>query len=804
MADYKRELRQKIADHFDTGELKTLCQDLDIRYADLPAQGHEEKVGELVDYCNRHNRLKDLMKRCHEERPHVNWPEIPTALAPTPQKSGSVTPTTPIPDSRTGLLQKLPPWAWGALALVLIFGIVFLVSSLTETLATLSTPDAIFPNLVKITSDNANALTEINRFGKGTISGDVAYSPDGTTIALPALGGVYLYNAETFEEELFVSAGDDNKWAVHVTFSPSGNLLAFAYGDAYELRVWDMTTGEFLSVSSAVEAGHAHSLIFISDDLLAVGSHNQVYFWHSSNDELVNSVDTLAYQIEDVAFSPDGKLMAVGNNPEGTVELWEVSQCITNRDITCKRRNEPTELRHNVQVQEVEFSPDGQFLASASYEGASGEGSLQIWNVSACLTQQEGTCATPVYDSMADDIADVLSIDFSSDNVLAGSVAGPTARLWQYDGSNWGSSYQQQIYGGNSYQTLFSPDEETLLFVTGNDSLFFLYPENDDDVIARQNLEIDEHWDAQSLAFSQDGTTAILGSSNRTVRVLSLTDKQFTSVFEVPTGWVDSVSVSPDGNMIVVAVGNHASTYLWFTNDANHYCQLDKDFMVSAFSPDGTKIVGGADDGKWHIWSLENLSSDCSPESPALASFPTSVGNVSATITAITFSPDGAWIATGHEDGSVWVWDAGNGKLQSGNISQGHNHWVRSVAFSPDGLWLASTSGEQNEAGAYDEGSIRLWHFNSETGQIETSDELVIGQLHTAAVNSALFSPDSTLLVSASGDGQIILWDVATLDTVVLLNNPDGVLYAAFSTDGTFILSQGYGLVRIWGIQQED
>jgi uncharacterized protein YjbI with pentapeptide repeats len=65
---------------------------------------------------------------------------------------------------------------------------------------------------------------------------------------------------------------------------------------------------------------------------------------------------------------------------------------------------------------------------------------------------------------------------------------------------------------------------------------------------------------------------------------------------------------------------------------------------------------------------------------------------------AIVWSPDGDWIASGHEDGSLRLWEVSSG-LEIRRL-QGHQDSVWSVAFSPDGRLLAS--------GASDN-TVRLW-----------------------------------------------------------------------------------------------
>jgi DNA-binding NtrC family response regulator len=63
------EIRDKLIAHFNEGELRDLCFRLNIDYDSLPAKSRQGKVRELILYCERHERLADLIAACRKERP---------------------------------------------------------------------------------------------------------------------------------------------------------------------------------------------------------------------------------------------------------------------------------------------------------------------------------------------------------------------------------------------------------------------------------------------------------------------------------------------------------------------------------------------------------------------------------------------------------------------------------------------------------------------------------------------------------------------------------------------------------------
>jgi formylglycine-generating enzyme required for sulfatase activity/serine/threonine protein kinase len=111
-----------------------------------------------------------------------------------------------------------------------------------------------------------------------------------------------------------------------------------------------------------------------------------------------------------------------------------------------------------------------------------------------------------------------------------------------------------------------------------------------------------------------------------------------------------------------------------------------------------------------------------------------STKDFASTIKSLAISPDGMWIATGHEDGTIHLWEAAT--LTKKAALTGHEAAVTSLAFTPDGKQLASGAAKSN-------GPIRLW-------EVATGKEQEIFK----GFNSdgfVAFGPDPKVLFMGSG-----------------------------------------------------
>ena len=120
------------------------------------------------------------------------------------------------------------------------------------------------------------------RLGKGHITGNIAYSPDGTRFAMASSIGIWIYDAHA-GKELALLTGHTGEVS-GVSFSPDGATLATGSLD-YTVRLWDMNTGTLLRTLTG-HTGGVETVAFSPDNstlsiVLSSFSSQPIYFFAS-------------------------------------------------------------------------------------------------------------------------------------------------------------------------------------------------------------------------------------------------------------------------------------------------------------------------------------------------------------------------------------------------------------------------------------------------------------------------------------------------------------------------------------------
>ena len=150
------------------------------------------------------------------------------------------------------------------------------------------------------------------RLSKGTIE-QIAYSPDGSHLAVGGGIGIWLYNAQSGAEVALIGA--HTSWVNSVAFSPDGTTLASgSLGGT--VRLWDAATGTLRNTLTGTD--YVTSVAFSPDGTtLASGSlGGTVRLWDAATGTLRYTLTGHTREVTSVAFSPDGTTLASGSGSE--------------------------------------------------------------------------------------------------------------------------------------------------------------------------------------------------------------------------------------------------------------------------------------------------------------------------------------------------------------------------------------------------------------------------------------------------------------------------------------------------------
>ncbi len=217
--------------------------------------------------------------------------------------------------------------------------------------------------LVEVATGKRTAALE----GHRRPAGAMAFSPDGRSLASGSEEGTAIvWDVAAGKPRFEVEHPTDVRG---VAFSPDGALLATASCNLQEgLKLWDAATG----LEKAVLRGHKEILHCVAFSpaagLLASGGRDRtVRVWDTSGGERLVIRTNLSHVVG-LAFSPDGKSLAIAGGAGGTDPTLQVRDTATGRGILALRSGK--ELVHC-----AAFSPDGKTLAWAADDGV-----VRLWD----------------------------------------------------------------------------------------------------------------------------------------------------------------------------------------------------------------------------------------------------------------------------------------------------------------------------------------------------------------------------------------------------------------------------------------
>ena len=323
-------------------------------------------------------------------------------------------------------------------------------------------------------------------------------------------------------------------------------------------------------------------------------------------------------------------------------------------------------LFHDAAVDSVAFSPDGEFLATGSWDNTA-----RIWNVES----GEEISRLDTKDRVND-------IAISPDGRLLATASGSFEHNKVYTARIWG------IPGGEPIAILkhdeqvesidFSPDGNAV--ATGSwDKTSRIW-----DVNTGNPLSVKKHdGHVEIVRFSPDGAMMASGGGSSCTVLISRTDNG-KDVLQISKGGytVKLIAFSPTENLLAISDGFSVLVSNYRTGKEEYRIKHER-IKVLEYSSDGKYLITGGMDSTARIWEASNgketFSTDFADDIVAVA----------------TFSPDSRQFAVGTVSGTVSIWDIDSRKEIARALHKGNVH---GLDFSLDGKKLATAAWADNSA----------------------------------------------------------------------------------------------------------
>ncbi len=581
----------------------------------------------------------------------------------------------------------------------------------------------------------------IARIGKGYITDKIVFSPDSTKIIIPSTIGLWIYDATTYKEIRLLPINVSN-----IVFSPDGTMFAANDPSDKAVELWDISYDPIQANLRTTLKGHTKditSIVYASDgNTIATASKDRtIKLWNTNTGENMNNIKGHTSDVTAISFSPDNSMLASGSD-DGTSRIWNAE---TGQQI--HKLNMPSKpLNYKDVVYSVAFSRDNRMLVSLTYDGT-----LRLWDT------KSGKNIRTFKEKFNVGLYDTNFIAFSPDNRTIVTIHKNNSKLWDVRTGNPTWEHKGRIFISPNWKKYASYEQDKINIWDMNTR-----------EIEKTLLDIKS--ENNTLVFSPDGKKLA-----NDLGLWDITTGEHTPINEKHISVQSNAMIIHDGNAIACWYLNHIQ--IWDINTQKLIRTYSGD--VASISSDGIMVAIGINRvNNWNDPPIIQLWNTKTGEGERIIST-----GKKGRLQLLHFSPDGKTLvsrATSSEP-TLELWNVGTADHKLTMDIKDYN--VNSVEFFSDSQMLIGLGG----------GRIPIWNVN-------TGEHITTLKGHTGGVDFIVFSPDKSILASASLDETVRLWNTETFELIAtLIGHTESVSSIVFFPDGETVATTSYfGHTLLW------
>lgn len=434
-----------------------------------------------------------------------------------------------------------------------------------------------------------------------------------------------------------------------------------------------------------------------------------------------------------VRYSPDGEVLVSVGSDKKIVFYDGKEGTVTHKDIKASMKS-----KHQGSIYSCAFSSDGKTLVTASADKT-----VKAWDLS-------GLPSCPVTSiKIGDDVgamqnAVVWPLSWSSRG--GGPISVSLAGDFNYLATDL-SGVSKVVVAPQSPLSAMTVVGDDLVVAGCNDGTVFVAGGEDDD------------W--RKVSPAEPSSSSSSGGHVRPChsgKVTAICTSPFPSSHFATAGFDDKVRLATSESYVAEVQVDGQPVSLASLDDKIVFVTtkgigiIDESLSIVTFEPTnydpsalsacGDDVVVGAKDGSLRVFdsNLTEKSVDIAPHR--------------AEITAISFSPDGSYVAVGDADREIKLYGTADFSVKLQSTWRFHTARITALAWHPESKHLASTSNDE---------VIYVWSLENKTTPVK------IDFTHKDGVTALAWLKSASALASAGNDANLCIWKV-TIRSFYVLN----------------------------------